>query len=122
MKDSVPLVSSRAVGSHRSPTFPTSSLPIPPTSLAVGSNRPLSPGTRVSPSPNGDKSFQPSPSFGINIGLGVWSPLGNMPGNGHHDSGGGGNAKPHSNGNGNVCVINILNTVLSVSGEASPTI
>ncbi|CAB4040196.1 Hypothetical predicted protein, partial [Paramuricea clavata] len=100
IKDSVPLVTSRAVGSHRSPTFPSPTLPVPPTSLAVGSNRPLSPGNRVSPSPNGDKaSFQPSSSFGLNIALGVWSPLGNMAGNGHHDSGGG--VKPQSNGTGN---------------------
>ncbi|XP_028394633.1 protein SMG7-like [Dendronephthya gigantea] len=98
IKDSVPLVNSRAVGSHRSPTFPTS-LPVPPTSLAVGSNRPLSPGNRVSPSPNGDKAFKPPSGFGLNIALGVWSPLGNITGNGHHDSGGG--VKPQTNGTGN---------------------
>ena len=103
IKDSVPLVTSRAVGSHRSPTFPNASLPIPPTSLAVGSNRPLSPGNRVSPSPNGDKpSFQQPSSFGLNIALGVWSPLGNIAANGHHEPGGAGPVKPQSNGNGNV--------------------
>ena len=103
INDSVPLVTSLAVGSHRSPTFQSPTLPVPPTSLAVGSNRPLSPGNRVSPSPNGEKpSFQPPSGFGLNIALGVWSPLGNMNGNGHHDSGG--VVKPQSNGTGNVCI------------------
>lgn len=77
---------------------PSPSLPVPPTSLAVGSNRPMSPGNRVSPSPKGDKaSFQPASSFGLNIALGMWSPLGNMTGSGLHD--GEGAAKTQSNGN-----------------------
>lgn len=89
IEDSAPRVTSRVVGSHRSPTIPNVSLPIPPTSLAVGSNRPLSPGHRVSPSPSVEK-FQPPSSFGLNFTLGSWSPLGNMTSNGHHDNGGNG--------------------------------
>ncbi|XP_046845493.1 protein SMG7-like [Xenia sp. Carnegie-2017] len=102
IEDSAPRVTSRVVGSHRSPTIPNVSLPIPPTSLAVGSNRPLSPGHRASPSPSVEK-FQPPSSFGLNFTLGSWSPLGNMTSNGHHDNGGNGTGggKSLSNGNGN---------------------
>ena len=106
IQDSAPLVSSRAVGSHRSPTFsnPAQSLPVPPASLAVGSNRPLSPGNRITSSPNGEKPKQfPTPSsFGINIGPGVWSPLANAAGNAHPEPAGGG--KTQASGNGSVCI------------------